>query len=378
VFFFFNLMGRVVAMAGLEGGGAPRAFDGGGPGGAAVAPGVGTRPEFPYNSIEAQRAGESIRAAAAARLSQVERGRLILSRLNGRDGTPALPPFLIGDAGTATARYDVDRRAVLIDRDAAVTALLDGIPAADRAARRQALARPGALNAALAADPAAVRRLVDANDALFAHELTHAWQDRRDPLWREMRDGHVPPAVVFEYEEEANLEKNLYIDALLRADPGASVDPVELEDYRAMMRDYRQWRRELLNTYRGADGDMLKELSEVRALARSRIAELEAAPVRSDQEQRRNAESLRGMRRGARAIDGLATAHAVRIRELQSGSLLAAQRGSDRTLARHFLRVASAASSSVERSVALHKALDHARASGDAALIEQIQSALAR
>jgi hypothetical protein len=307
-------------------------------------------------------------------LSNYERGRLILSRLNGKDGRPDLPPFLVEDTGTGAAKYDAIRRAVIVDRNAAITELMQGVLPVDRAGRRRELDRPDALAQALAANPDAISRLMAHNDVLVAHELTHAWQDRRDSIWRRMRRGHIPQAVPFEYEEEANLEKNLYIHDVVRGNPGAAIDPQELENYRSMLLDYSTWLRELRETYRADTDGSVADLSRIAALTRARRDAVQNIPTRSPEEQLQKARLIARITAGERAISELQAAHSTRIENLKSGDVARAGRESNPALARHFLAVGTALPVGPNRTAALNRALLFARASGDAALVEQVQS----
>jgi hypothetical protein len=357
-----------------------RVFDGNAAAGAAsvavAAPETAprNRPRFPYLTAAEQQVGERLQAAAVAQLSNYERGRLIVSRLNGADGRPDLPPFLVEETGTGAAKYDVIRRAVVIDRNAAITELMQGVLPVDRAGRRRELDRPDALAQALAANPDALSRLMAHNDVLVAHELTHAWQDRRDTLWRRMRRGHIPQAVPFEYEEEANLEKNLYIHDVIRGNPGAAIDPQELENYRSMLSDYTTWLRELRETYRADTEGSVADLSRIAALTRARRDAVQNIPAKSPEEQRQKDKLLVRIAAGERAISELQAAHAARIQGLKSGDVARAGGESNPALARHFLAVGSSLPMGPNRTAALNRALVYARASGDAALVEQVQS----
>lgn len=367
-------------MARLDLNAVARVFDGNAAKGAGavavVAPDAApsNRPRFPYLTAAEQQAGETMRAAAVTRLSRYERGRLILSRLNGKDGTPDLPPMLIEDAGTGAAMYDPVRRAVVIDREAAITELMQGVLPVDRAGRRRELQRPDALAQALAANPDVARRLMERNDVLVAHELTHAWQDRRDSIWRRMRKGHIPQAVPFEYEEEANLEKNLYFHDVLRANPGTDVDPQEMDDYQTMMTGYEVWLTRLRAIYQRDGSGAVRDLGEIRAALNARRDAVRNSPVRNDSERRRQAAFLLGLQRGEKALNDLESAHAARIRSSRSEPIAEARLRHNSVMALHFLEIATRTPDGPDRIIALDRARRYAQASGDATLIERVQS----
>lgn len=363
-------------LASLDLSAASRVFDGSEGRGAVPVEAAGARPaprpRFPYQTTAEQRAGESLRAAAAAELSRLERGRLILSRLAGADGRPDLPPILVEAIGTA-ARYDGARRALVLDRDVVVAELLRGSPPADFAARRREYARPDGLARALAADPAAARRVLERQDVLVAHELVHAWQDRRDGLFRQMARGGVPRAVILEYEEEAFVEKNLYLHEKLKARPGVAVEPQEMTDYLSMMSRYEQWRAELFDTYRGFD-PLSATIPKMRELQRQRLRDRRNAPAETPQAQAGKARDLLRLARGDRALSRVEEAHGARIEALRSGPIAAQTRELGLVLGRHYLRLSLSAPNAVERAVLLDKARRQAELSGDAALIEEVRS----
>ncbi|MDX6770614.1 MAG: hypothetical protein SF051_13855 [Elusimicrobiota bacterium] len=337
-----------------------------------------SRPHFPYLTPEEQRAGENLRAAALARLSAVERGRLVVSRLNGPDGRPQLPPILVEDGGGSPARYDYIRRALVLDREIAITALLRDTLPVDRAARRRELARPNALAAALAADPDAAARITAEHDALIAHELTHAWQDRRDPLFRQMVRGTLPPALVLEYEEEAFVEKNLYIHDLLKTSPGSYVEPAELEDYQSMLRGYPVWRDELYERYQSVETARAADLNEIRALQQRRVDEAANAPAGTPAQVRARARRMERLQTGSDSLNRVQEAHARRLEALHAAEIPSALSDLNVVLARHYLARSASETNRIQRAVMLGRARSLAQSAGDAALLASIEAALSR
>lgn len=369
--------GQLRAFAELDLSQVSAAFDGGagrgGPGAVAAGP-TAARPHLPYLTPAEQRAGESLRAAAAARLGALERGRLILSRLNGADGRPELPPILVEDIGGNPARYDYVRRALVLNRDLVVTALLANVPPADRDARRRELARPDALAAALAADPAAAARVAASNDVLLAHELTHAWQDRRDPLFRQMVRNQIPRALVLEYEEEAHVEKNLYLHELLRAAPGTYVEPDEMSDYQAMISRYDSWRNLMIRRYRSLNEASVADFEQLVGMQQQRLLEAQAAPEKTLRDQRVRAANIGRLNAGAAALNRVRNEHAIRMTNLGLNERSAVESGFASVMARHELHLALSATNFVLRSVSIGRARRFAQASGDEALQREIDS----
>ncbi len=342
---------------------------------AVVAPDVApaSRPHFPYLTMAEQRAGENMRAAAQAELSKLEHGKLILSRLPGRDGQPNLPPILVEAIGTP-ARYDANRRALVLDRQLVIDELMQGVLAIDRDARRREYDRPNGLAEALAANPDIARRVIAAQDVLIAHELVHAWQDRRDPLFRQMKRGSLPNALVLEYEEEAFVEKNLYLHEKLKKAPGAHVDATEMADYRAMIQGYSTWKRNLFQTYATADPTKASDLDHLRAMQERRLEEARSIVATTDEEQRKKAARMRRLTQSALSLQSVQTAHSDRIAALTRGDLATATAEHTKVMARHEFTLAINAGRESDRAAHLQRAERYAIASGDAALIREIQS----
>mgnify|MGYP001563927565 CR=1 FL=1 len=335
------------------------------------------RPYFPYLTMSEQKAGENLRAAAAAQLGMLERGRLILSRLNGKDGKPNLPPILVESLGSA-ARYDANRRALILDRDLVVAELMRGVRPADREDRRRDLAAPDGMAQALAADPDAARRVIIAQDVLVAHELVHAWQDRRDPLFRQMKRGGLPTALILEYEEEAFVEKNLYLHEKLRQAPGVEVDEAEMADYQSMILGYPAWHEKLFRDYRAQQAASAADFDQLRALQQQRLTEARAIPVSTTDDQRAKAKLLRKLVRGSLTLESAQTAHRDRMTALAGAELRSSSGEYHKVMARHMLELSFNARTEVDRGVKLHHAEQYALASGDAALLEEIRSLIGR
>ncbi len=368
--------GQLRSLAELDLSKVSAAFDGGAgrsaPGVVATGP-TAARPHFPYLTPEEQRVGESLRAAAATRLSALERGRLILSRLNGANGSPDLPPILFEDIGNP-ARYDYARRALVLDREIAVTALLHGVLPVDHGARRRELSRPNALVAALAANPDAVTRIANRHDVLIAHELTHAWQDRRDPLFRQMVRNQIPRALVLEYEEEAHVEKNAYLNELLQTMPGSYVEPEEYRDFQSMHLNYRAWLESLHEEYRSREIANAADLGELVGMQQQRLADVQAIPAPTPKEQRARAARIGRLSAGAAMLERVRAEHSARMAAFETNERAAISAGYARVMARHELQRALNAPNFIERSVSIARARRFAQASGDEALQREIDS----
>lgn len=333
----------------------------------------GPRVALPYFDPAEKALGDSLRAAAAKTIGADPYGRKVLARLNGPGGKPDLPPIVVEDLSGAAAEYDYRRRALVVDRQAVLAAVADGVPAKDRGALARSLASRKDLTAYLNAHPEAVAAFAANNDALLVHELTHAWQDRRDPVLQEMARGSLPHAVVTDYEIEAWTEKNLYIHSRLKRDPGAKIDAAELADYQKMIQNDPAWVADLRRAYQdGAVNGM--DLDTVEAVQKARLDAARRRAASTRDEQTAKAMDLAAMTRARRELAAARDAERARLDRLSGTDAAAAARDSASLLARHYLSAALDASSPVDFSVLIKKAEDWAVKSGDAALIEKVRS----
>jgi hypothetical protein len=324
--------------------------------------------------VPEQALGDGLRASAAARIGADPYGRTVLARLDGTNGKPDLPPIVVEDLAADAARYDYKRRALVVDRQTLTDAAVAATPAAGQAALRKQLASRAALADYLNAHPDAVDRFTAANDVLLVHELTHAWQDRRDPVLQEMARDSLPPAVVIDYELEAWTVKNLYIHSMLKHDPSAKIDDFELKDYQRMMDRYEPWAAQLKRAYADAQFNAL-DLRTVAELQRRRLADekARAAPTREAQEAK--ALDLAAMTRAERELGAADAAERTRLETLKNGDIAKAAKAAPGLLSRRFLAAAQADKSDVDFDVDIDKAESYAKEAGDAALLARVRAA---
>jgi len=333
----------------------------------------GPRAPLPYFDDSERRLGDALRASAAAAIGRDPVGRAVLSRLNGRDGKPDLPPIVVEDApGGEVAVYDYRRRALVLDRGALRDAVVGAVPAPQRAALRSSLPDRAALAAYLNAHADAVAAFARANDALLVHELTHAWQDRREPVMQEMARGHLPPALAVDYEIEAWTIKNLYVASRLRRDAGAAIDPFELADYESMTADHASWIADLTARYLAAAPNAM-DLKTVADLQGQRVARTRSRIVSTTAEQADKSLDLLTETRAERGLNAAVDAEGGRLKSLGRQAAAAAARA-PRLLALHYLAAARAAPDAVEAAAALQRAEEFASAAGDAALLAKIRA----
>lgn len=332
----------------------------------------GPRVPLPYFTPAEKALGDALRGASNRALAADPYGRKILGRLNGKDGKPDLPPIVVEDPSGAAAEYDYRRGALIVDRQALLSAAADGVPAKDRAALARTLSSRTALIDYLNAHPEVLKTFAERNDVVLAHELTHAWQERRDPVLREMARGTLPQAVLLDYELEAWTTKNLYIDSRLKHAPGAAIDPFELQDYQRMAADRAAWARRLRANYEGSAINAL-DLESTTQIQGRRLEAARRRAVSTREQQEAKALDLAAMTRAERELSAASKAERARLARLDAASAKAAA-GSAKTLAEHYLAAALDASSDVDRAVFLQKAETFATAAGDAPLLEKVRS----
>ena len=336
----------------------------------------GRRAPLPYFDDAERRLGDAMRAAAAAAVGRDPFGRKILARLDGPGGKPDLPPVVIEDLGGDIAVYDYRRRALVVDRQTLLSSIADGVPAKDRGALEKSLAAQSALTAYLNAHPAAIASFAASNDVLLVHELTHAWQDRRDPVMQEMARGGLPAAVVIDYEAEAWMTKNQYLLSKLKFSPASVADDGELGDARRMLADPAAWLQDLRATYDAAASNAMP-LDTVRALQERRLEAARARPVASREEQAAKALDLAALTRAQAELASTQRSERERVAE-QLRAAVSAQADGPALLAAYYLNAALGASNDVDYAVDIQKADEYARQSGDAGLTARVRAAKGR
>ncbi|MFI5348775.1 MAG: hypothetical protein ACHQ2Z_04460 [Elusimicrobiota bacterium] len=333
----------------------------------------GPRAPLPYFDPSEKNLGDSLRAAAAARIANDPFGRTVLARLDGADGKPDLPPIVVENLSGDVAEYDYRRRALVLDQSALAASVADGVPAKDRGALENILSSRQALIDYLNIHPGAVAAFAAQNDVLLVHELTHAWQDRRDPIMQEMSRDALPGAVVIDYEEEAWLTKNLYLQSKLKHDPASVADDVELSDYRKMSADPANWLRDLRAEYAEAASNAMN-LATAREIQAHRLEMARARPVADRDQQTAKSLDLLALTRADKELAAAAGEENGRVQAL----LAEAERhqtSSSALLASYYLQSALHAPNAVEFSVRIRKAEDYAVGSGDAGLLAKVRAA---
>lgn len=334
----------------------------------------GPRVDLPYYTALERSVGEKIQASARSEIGRDPFGKTVLSRLNV-DGKPDLPPIVIEDQNSGVvAQYDYRRRAVVLDREGVLASVVGTVPPRQASALRASLSTRAALMSYLEAHPEAVSAIVQDHDVVIVHELTHAWQDRRDPIFREMARGNVPDVQPLEYEEEAYKTKNLYLRSKLKNDPASVKMNDDFADYVMMTHGLESWKDLLFDGIKDASPARGQTIPSTRAIEAARLERVRNRSVATSEEQRAKALDLLALTRGARQLAEFETAHAKRMAALDpriSGATTAAYKD----LGSYYLVQASTATRAPDRMTFLEKAGRYANSSGDKALIEEVRKA---
>jgi hypothetical protein len=336
------------------------------------------RASLPYYTPREQSVGEKIRVAAESEIGRDPFGRTVLTRLNGKNGKPDLPPILIEDLhGTAVAQYDFRRGAIVLDRGEVLSSVAATAPPSQASALRASLSTHASLLAYLESHPEAVDSIVRDNDAALVHELTHAWQDRRDPIFREMARGNIPDTQPLEYEEEAYTTKNLYLHSKLKNAPASVKMDMELADYMDMMRDPGLWRSELTGSLNEKSPSSALSIRSIEDIQVGRIERTKSRRAVTFRDRQTRAFDLAAMGKARWALAALRSAHESRM-TATNAEVDAKSRGSDAILGNYYLVQAHSARGATDRIALIDLAGRYAQTSGNAALIEAVRKAKER
>lgn len=334
----------------------------------------GPRVDLPYYTALEKSVGEKLQASAQTEIGRDPFGKTVLSRLNTK-GKPDLPPIIIEDQdGSVVAQYDYRRRALVLDREGVMASVVSTVHPAQRSALRAALPTRVALMSYLEAHPEAVTAIVRENDALIVHEMTHAWQDRRDPIFREMARGNIPDIQPLEYEEEAYKTKNIYIRSKLKNDPASVRMNDDFRDYTLMTHGLKSWKDTLFDGIMDASPTRAHTLKSAHAIEAARLERARNRVVTTSAEQQAKALDLQALTRGGRQLAELETAHATRVAAMDA-EIKAAQTESYKHLGSYYLVHALTAARAPDRMTFLVRAESYAKASGNKALIEEVRKA---
>lgn len=337
----------------------------------------GPRVDLPYHTAAEKAVGEKLRASAQAEIGKDPFGKTVLARLNV-SGKTDLPPVVIENQNSGVvAQYDYHRGTIVLDRASVLDSVVGAAAPAARAALRKTLEAPGGLLAYLDAHPDAVTTIVKDNDVVLVHELTHAWQDKRDPIFREMARGNIPDSQPLEYEEEAYKTKNLYLRSKLKNDPASVKMDAELNDYLAMTGEPHDWKLAVMIGIADASPSRALPIADLRSIEQARLERTKNRTVVTSDDQQGKAFDLQALTRGGRLLSDLDAAHAKRMTTLDAK--IAGGRNADyKLIGSYYLVQALHASRAPDRAAYLDQAELYAGRSGNKALIEEVRTAKAQ
>lgn len=309
----------------------------------------------------------ALASAFEKQLAQDAVGRKILSRLYAEPGRPTLPAISVETLSGDVAQYNFRRGALVLDRQTMISTLTSAAAPAFRAGLRLKLSTTAGLLDYLTTNPQALVAYASHFDAVIAHELTHAWQDRRDSVMRDISDGRLPQALVLDYEVEAWVMKNLYIHSRLKSDPSASIDEWELRDYEEMAARFASWNAALRTDYATAHFNAMT-LESVEEIQKDRI----------NRARRAGAANLPELGRAAARLETAEGVQRWRLRRLIKGDVRTLSLEAPAFLAKRYWASALEAPNDVEFAVRKKKAEAYAVEAGDQALLREIRSRLRR
>ena len=334
----------------------------------------GPRVDLPYFTAQEKTVGDLLRSSAAAEIGRDPFGKTVLSRLK-TNRKPDLPPIVIEEqSGGVVAQYDFRRRAVVLDREGVLASVVGTVPPRQAAGLRASLSDRAALLSYLEAHPEAIAAVVKDNDVVLVHELTHAWQDRRDPIFREITRGNLPDTQPLEYEEEAYKTKNMYLRSKLEHDPASVKMDSEFTDFISMLHGVDSWRDSLFSGLRNSSPSRALPLASIRSVQDARAQTARRKQAVSSDDQKAKALDLLGLTRAQKELADLDAAHLARMAPLDAEIRRA---GSDRAalLGPYYLAQALRAERDTDRFVLLEQAERYAVSSQNATLLAEIRKA---
>lgn len=195
-----------------------------------------------YQTAEERAVGERLSRAAVDYFGRYATGRELLDHFRDDKGQLKLPDMLVLKIMSgAEAVYSASDRALICNLGPMARSIVERAPADKQDALAKQLATVKGLNEYLVKDPGALSAFLQANDVAVYHELTHAWQDRRQRLPSEQLRGNAPGYDPIECEWEAFTNQNRFLHEKLLKDPDAAMRSVYFPAYRSMLADYGQF-----------------------------------------------------------------------------------------------------------------------------------------
>ncbi|MFI5345182.1 MAG: hypothetical protein ACHQ51_02295 [Elusimicrobiota bacterium] len=202
--------------------------------------------------------GDGFSSDIQSNFLRTESGRELLSRFRDAHGNSELPKVTVlklsqrpNDAGygAAAAVYDNSSRTVILSHWYVVSQILAAVPPAERQKLGTQLSDSRALAEYLREHPDRRAAVSDRMDVTVFHELTHAWQARRDALSVETARGNAAGGIILAHEHEAFDAMYRYMHEKLMRDPGAALRSPEYGGYLAMIADPYKYRDNITREY---------------------------------------------------------------------------------------------------------------------------------
>ncbi|OGS41145.1 MAG: hypothetical protein A2506_02050 [Elusimicrobia bacterium RIFOXYD12_FULL_66_9] len=224
--------------------------------------------------------GDRLFADIQGRFSRTEAGRELLSGFRDAKGRPDLPkmtvlkmsqrPRDVGYGGAAAVYHD-SSRTIILNHWYVVRQILAGVPAAEREKLGARLSGSGALAEYLLTHPDRRAALIDRVDVTIFHEMTHAWQYRRQALAIESIRGNAPSGILLAREHEAFFGMYRYLHQKLMNDPSAALRSDDYDGYVRAMSDPEKYRDQITRQYQSsfAASTDFKTLEQVQSVRRS-------------------------------------------------------------------------------------------------------------
>jgi hypothetical protein len=297
----------------------------------------------PYFDDPEKRLGAALAEDAAELLKANPVGREILDRLRDGSGKPRLPAMLVLRLGSGDGKEYDRAGAVCIPGDPGSVIISYGTAvAATRQALKEALAASGnkvsdqdrktfdagldqpSRLAGLLLDMPELRRFVLSKlEGTLAHELTHAWQFRRDRSSVETSLGNLPGVILIENEHEAARVQLRYLHEELKTGRSKDLRTFDLDSYQLLLTDYDRWRDDISRnylsmfpasaaSYKTVAGLQAERSGALKRLLASRLMQEGVLGVLD------RSLSLLGLDRGSEALGSDETEHAKRTRAFLS------------------------------------------------------------
>ncbi len=320
-----------------------------------------------------RRVSQLLQDAAVRRMEGNPVSAELLAHFRGADGKLSLPPIhVLPISSDLSGNYENGE--IAVSRDDLLTSLSVGDDGRYEVLDRR-LKTSAALAAYLKSHPKALDRYLALNEETLVHELTHAWQNRRDRIWPESDRGNVPGGDYAEDEHEAFLTEMRFLNEKLKRSPLAKVEPLELQRYQLLALDFDRWRDQITQDYFRSYPDATNDVETARAIQAERISAARALMGDSVYQAVYQGLKLAGLELGSKTLDGFSAGYSKRMDDFAKNGYPAFKRDASGVLARRKLAQALNLKPGKQRDIQLDEAAHLARQSGDAALQSEIEAA---